>query len=418
MAQEDIIFRASPAEILSGLHPSLPFDEAPLWQEGENVIFRDGGVRPAIGSVILFNRLESDPAVGGQEAIIGGNKYIFWGNRQSLFRWQEAGSPADISRVSSYSGIRDESASQRATLWSMLHWGDQILATNGVDPLQVSADPASAGIFADLDTTAVFTTAEIVAPVRDFVLALNLSIGGDVIGWADAGSLTGWAATAGGESGQLQIRGLGSDIVAAAALGDGLAIYGANRMHHASFVGSPNFIGERHLLDGIGAVSKHSVAAAGRLHYGFGPRGIWQTDGFQFKYIDQPDIHDFIFNDLNTNQISKAVSWNDQALDTVFFSYPRAGSLDNNRTIGFDYRTGIWSILSYGRSGALSQSIFAFAIHMTALGEILGQPDETAPIEQGGIPLKLTPLDANIVVGFGEGRFGQGGFGGKQTVAG
>ena len=66
-------------EVTSGLRPDLEGDKVPLWADGRNVVFEDGGVRPAPGRYSVAAKLQSLPPNGAVETIIGGKNTIFWG---------------------------------------------------------------------------------------------------------------------------------------------------------------------------------------------------------------------------------------------------------------------------------------------------------------------------------------------------
>lgn len=422
-------------EIVSGLHPSLHPDAVPLWIEGENVLEDDAALRPAPGNFLLALKLTLEAALGLIEAeviatppAIGRVKTIFKGTKSKLSRWDEGtASEVDVTRTAGGDygvGRGTEATSSKPALrWSFNQLGDWVVGVNGHDIPQIyKATDAAPQKFKNLVLTGggalPFSWAEIVRQISVFTIVLNTSNGGDIMEWADEDDIHAWGATQENSAGKLPIRNLNSSIVAAEDLGAaGLGVYGADQLHLASYVGPPEIIGARKLLDGVGAWGKSAIAAVGSVHYGWGPRGIFQTDGNSFAYLDSPSIRHYIEQNLNVAQASKIVAWPLIRFNSVAFFAPMFGDVWCNRALVWNWQRKTWWIWGFGRQAATAGKVLQDALVADHVGNIYEVSDSIGPTNEavGVMPLKA---DAIITTGIGTVGMGEMGLGGYSKVEG
>lgn len=418
--------------VAGGLSPSLPFDKIPLWADGSNVVFQQGGVRPFASQVQLAAKLSTARPLGAMEMSLSGTRALFWGTAKKLYRFLDGtGSAVDVTRTSggdydtdatspAWTAAPDSTINQEATLWSFAQWGDaSCFATNGGSRIQVYDAPS--GKFRDIASAAAAPDrAEILFRWRQFLLAFNTSNGSHVVDWADADNPEGtgaWTPSTTNTAGELEIFDLNSPIVAVVELGDAIGIYGTDQLKALVAVDPPFYFAQQHLLTGIGAVGKHSVVNVGRLHYGISHRGIFRTDGTQIQWIDTPQISDYIFLNVNMRQLSKALAWHSPSEQVVRFFWPEAGENNNTRGVEFNYGNDSWTILGYGRAAATPGSVFFFPIALTNEGDVLQeQVDDQAPTV-GSSPMVLGAA-ATLTVGYDQGGYDQGGYDGTLFTGG
>ena len=411
-----------PSELVrSGITPSLENDVPPLWVDGGNVVFRDGGIRPEPGQFKLFDKLQKKPVIGVNEMVRDGNKILYWGSVDKLYKGDRTQTPPTAEVGTGYTGIQDATESQEATRWSLEPWGRWMFAANGINDLQV--DKAT-GTMVPLEDEVGFTfpdgiadnfAPEIVLKIKSFLMAFRQNDGDaglNTVYWCSDNSPLDWATAADNSAGNIPIRDMPSPIIAALPMGSGAATYSTSSMHLVQFIGSPNWFGVARVLDGIGAFGKHSVVVVGRRHFGMGPRGIFETDGTDFRYIDQPEAHRYIYDDINLVQKSKVVGWHDVDLERVVWFYCSKQSNTWDRAIGFDYRNRVWMFPQYYRSAASQTAVFDFPITADEDGNIYLQSIGSVPPPPDSAPIQLQDSVGFSGVGFGEGGFGTGGFGG------
>jgi hypothetical protein len=177
-------------------------------------------------------------------------------------------------------------------------------------------------------------------------------------------------------------------------------------------VGAPLYFGSNRQMVGIGAMSKNAITSIGRVNYGMGPRGFFQTDGFNYDYIDQPSIHDFVYDDFVSSLRPLVCSWADPSENYVFWSLPWGdGATDNTITVGFNIKNRTWTILAFARTAATSSAVLDFPVTFDRYGNIYQQGISGIATGSEFSPLQLDPT-YTLQLPFGHAGFGDGGFGG------
>jgi hypothetical protein len=283
-----------------------------------------------------------------------GSSHIYLGDRADLYRYDGGATVALL--TGTFTGIEDETATQLATTWSMIPFGDWMICSNGVDVPQVikgsAANPAAlAGVAGN------FTTAEILAAQNEHILALNTNNSPYEIRWCDSGDPEDWTPTASNTAGFLAIREARSPIMAGVPLQQFTAIYTREGLFLLEYIGSTTVrFRYLHSINGIGALSKQSVVEVGRLNYGVGQQGFWRTDGNSFAYIDEPAVRQEFVDNLLVAQASKVCSQHNEEETTVWWYYPTAD--EPNKGLGFNYVNQSWSVRNFGRTSALERNVF------------------------------------------------------------
>lgn len=398
-------------DFLSGVFPDLPQTQKPLFSDSGNVLFTERGVRAMPGQNTLIQPQVASPVRGLIATRISGTETIFFGYIDSLYKWTESGGASSVG--SGYSGILNQTSTQLATFWSMTRWGDWILATNGVDAPVIFKSSS----FATLTTSSTFSTAEIFLTWRDYVLAFNTDNVDTEIRWCHSGDPEDWAVAANKTAGALNARDSDSEIKAAIVNGGNIFFTTGNQLHVVEFLNAPFYFGTRKLLDGIGSLGKHAICSAKGLLYGFSHRGIWRSDGASYEYIDTPAVRRYIFEDINSNQLSKAHCWHDLQDSSVTFYFPAESSSEPDKGLAFNYRDQNWAKITYGRSVAEDSGVFSVALLGSITGAILQQDIEGVP--GAGVSIQSHPITEGTVtleLPFGGGAFGDGAFGGSTTL--
>jgi len=407
-------------ELMGGISPNIPGrSQTPttsllnsakpkFFVDGRNVVFEESSVQPTSGQRLIVSPVNQDSITGLLSVNAAGTPTAYYGNSTTLFEYTTAGGATSVG--SGYAGVENATSTTPATLWSLTSWGTWIAATNGVDVPQIFKGTS----FANL-TGLSFTTAEIFIERSPFMIAFNTSNGVAEAEWCDEDNIEDWSPTTSNAAGNLTIREAGGPILAAVMRGKDVAFYTNNRMFILEFVGAPFWFRYRPLLMGIGTVGKAAVVAVGAIHYGFGPEGIWATDGTKFEYIASPEIRDFIYNNINLEQISKVVAWHDRQQHSVIFFWPEDPSTANSLGVVFNYKNKIWSIDDRGRSAATYAPDFGVSLAGDSSGYLWQQNitgDPTTNTNSGELPVQD---EISYQVGFGEGGFGEVPFGGDWT---
>lgn len=371
-------------ETESGLFAAVHPLDAPLWVAGENVIFADGGPQKMPGwTRIASATLPAGEVVRGVETqqTETGIQRIFLGSQSKLYQWQ-AGAGV-VQKGTGFTGSLHETATTPATSWSFSRFGNWVLASNGVNKVQVAKNGAD---FADLAGT-TFTYAAVLMRRGPHILAMNTSSGGNWVHWCDLDNPEIWAPTAENAAGDLTIRDLDGPILAACPLGDQIAILGKNQMGLLTYTGDAFVFTYQPVLSGIGAVSKNAVVEANRRIYGMGREGFWACDGVTYQYLDTPAIKDYLAGRVDTSQLSKVTATYDSSRDMVVWWLPTVIGQENTFGVGYRIKNGSWTLLNFGRSAAAPQ-VGAFAYPVTA--EVAGG----IVLHNNGVDSHVSPMTA------------------------
>jgi hypothetical protein len=93
------------------------------------------------------------------------------------------------------------------------------------------------------------------------------------------------------------------------------------------------------------------------------------------------DALDYVFEDINTSQISKVYAVHNSQHGEIWWFYPSEGNLENNRYISFDYKEGHWNVGVLERTAAVDLGVFSNPIWADADGDLYNQ--ETGSIHSG-----------------------------------
>jgi len=413
-------------EIPTGLQPDRGEDRIDFWEDGENIIFQDGALQPAPGQYLLLPKPQASPVVGLLDSRSSdGKRNIFVGTLDSIHHWAEFAAVVDRTVAGDYSGVEEATATAPATLWSMVSWGDRVFATNYVDEIQTWVLGGAAtflgmsnGAWSDLPAN---YRASILGKIGPFLFAFRTAAGATIndftIDWCDFDDPAVWTPAVTNAAGSLEVRDLGSPIVAAVPFADGYAVYGVNECRYLAPVPAPDYFGIRPLLSGIGALSKASVVSVERLQYGMGPRGIWAHDGSQVQYIDTPDVHDYIYSNINQAQASKCVAAFDSVENLVMFFWPSGGSIYLDLGVAFNRNNATWTKLSFARTASSPGYAFEGALTGSREGDVWAHPAIGFAPADTGAPLTFSPtLTLLTHAGYGHCGYGMGYYGSTVSM--
>lgn len=349
-------------QINSGIYKDPANNLVPLWSDGKNIVFDPEGPRPVHGfSSLALNKPAGLPVRGMIQSWITGNKYIFFGNKNNLYKYDDG--------LDSITEVSKATDAYSAAFWSFDNWGDWVLATNDAEVVQVYKD--TVGDFADLSTDIASLTAPIVVTTRAHAIFFGTDAENREITWSDEDDVTVYTPQISNAAGSLYVRSLASPIRAAANHPSGILFYGDSSVHLLRWVGPPYYFGEQRLYTNIGALGKYAVVHIKGTHFGIGSNGIWSfSPGQEPQYIDRPQIHNYVFDDLDHDNAEKTVAWYDENQDLLVISYPSKedGQGEPTRSVAMTLATGGWSPLDFAASAAAESPVFQY----TSAGDYLG----------------------------------------------
>lgn len=357
--------------VVSGIWPDRFSLNAPLWIDGANVQFDDKGVLSMQGYSSAGTKIGTVPVRGMFQHISGANRNLYFGDTTQIFLWDGS----SITSVGSgYTGNQDSAGTDwdsgttfwdsgsttwdgtfgtLASVWSMTDFGSWVLATNGKDAPQIKKGASFAAL-----SGPDFTTAEVFVKSGPHILAFNTSVNNRGFAWCHADDPETWVPTSTNSAGDLIIREIDSEIIAAAPLANQVMVYGEKSMFAVRYIGSPLYFGYSQVLSNRGAASKMAVVTVGRRQYVMSEDAFYMTDGSTYQDIDNDDIRNHVFGNFNVGQKRKIASWHDEENTEIRWYYPSSGTQENDKGVGYNYVTKLWTLYTEAKTSAIGREVF------------------------------------------------------------
>jgi hypothetical protein len=289
----------------SGIVPGLDEEQILLWEENRNVVHEDQGLARYFGadqidtvteSITNITQLQSSSGV--KQAVISGNTSI----------WLYDG--AVVTLINS-----PFTAGGKPVLET---WGNWVLATNGVDPVKIWK---GSGVFGNLAGT-TFTRALQVIRRQPYMFALNTNVGFSNVHWCSDDNVEVWTPLPTNTAGDFNIRDLAGEIKGGCPIGENLGIYSQEAISIAAYVGPPAIFGFNTTVRGVGIYGPKAVAAFGGQNFGFGPQGLFITDGFSFNMLSSDVMRNYIKKNLDESKAHDITVLYNELAETAEFRFP------------------------------------------------------------------------------------------------
>lgn len=195
----------------------------------------------------------------------------------------------------------------------------------------------------------------------DFLIAMNMSEGSSDyhtrVRFSDltaAGQIPGsWDASDPTTSaGFIDLVDMGTPIVDGLPLGNKFIIYSNDETYMMDFVGGTFIMNTRKLFDDAGIVNLNCVVEAERKHFVMSADDIYVHDGVTKKSIVDSRIRKYVFNSIDTGNLTSCFVHHNESTNEVYFCYK---SLDDmaeytagdgcNRAAVYNYNNDTWSFM-------------------------------------------------------------------------
>lgn len=243
-----------------------------------------------------------------------------------------------------------------ATKWSFAPWGNNLLASNYEEPIQIISGAAF-----DRHRTLVShgLRARIVDVFAKHVIALNTvdELDGAVPNrwwWSGLGNAEDWRYDDPASEGGFQtLQPNSQPITGGAALRDSYVIFQEHMTHLVNYVGGTLVFAKQVVNSRIGALSQGLVQSAGDVVIFFGQNNIYRFDGYSFDTIGEGNNR-WIFKGLNMAQVSQSFSFIDRSTKEAWFVIPHDGDRPNLACI-YDITNNLWTFEDIDASAGCTQ---------------------------------------------------------------
>lgn len=237
------------------------------------------------------------------------------------------------------------------TLWTMDHWGEDLIAcprsgkiyhwaktgSPYAPAVQVTNSPANAlGIF--------------IADVRRILVAYGAHDGSANdpvnIAWTDEEDFTDWTPTATNTAGSIRCE-TGNEIVGVVKTRGGFMVSTDTAVYSFRYIGGNAIFALNKVADGIGLIAPHAGVDAGGIVYFMGRDNFYVYDG---TVRELPcDIHNDIFDNIDRTQVYKVYADTNRKFSEIWWHFPGA-SVENDRVAVYNLMDKAWSIMEFGRT--------------------------------------------------------------------
>ena len=255
-----------------------------------------------------------------------------------------------------------------ATTWSFDTWGEYLVGCSTSDGKLYewqldSATPTKAAVITNAPTSCqgLLVTAE------RSLLALAASGDARKVAWSDLEDNTVWTPSSTNNAGSIILQTTGKIVCAKRVRGQNLILTDIDA-HTLTYVGQP-FVYQAEIAGrACGVVSANAVSVLDNMAVWMGIKGFHIFDGY-VKPLSC-EVYDYVFNNLNINQISKVYAVNNAQYNEVWWFYPSANSNENDSYVVWDYLENHWSIGTLARTAGTDRSVFRNPIMVGANGYI------------------------------------------------
>ena len=283
-----------------------------------------------------------------------------------------------------------------ATSWSMDSWGAYLLACADTDGrlLQWTNTSVSAPL-----TNAPTSCKGLVVTDERFVFALGAGGEPRKVAWCDQEDATTWSALATNQAGDLTLATSGV-IMCGRSVRGGTLILTTVDAHIAIYSGPPFVYGFERVGDGCGIVGPNAISATATMAVWMGVEGFFTFDGYA-RPLRCP-VSEYVFSDINRNQLAKVSSWTNPLYKEIWFHYPSSGSTECDRYVIWNYLDDIWTIGVLDRSCGTGVGVLDVPVLATATGKIYEHEVGTAYLDLTGTAMSVYAESGPIQIGVGE----------------
>ena len=349
------------------------------WRDANLVRWHDGVMRPVGG----WRTRSSTAAAAKMRGMLtwtdnSDDRWIAAGTYNKLYVWDAGGTQSDITPAGLTAGREDAVAFtgygggffgyygygvarpdtvriQPATSWHLQPWGEYLVACNEDDGKIYQWTLNTASVAALLSNAPTSNNGILVTQER-FLFALGAGGNPRKVQWSDREDNNTWTPATTNEAGDLELNTSGHIMAGVNVQGQSL-ILTSRDAHVANYVGPPYVYGIELVGTscGLAAAQACVVVDAGAFWMGVG--SFYAYSGGRVQELNS-DVSDYVFNDMNKAQVSKAFGVSNSMFGEIWWFYPSSQSTENDRYVAFNYVENTWYIGSLARTAGSDRGAF------------------------------------------------------------
>jgi hypothetical protein len=203
-----------------------------------------------------------------------------------------------------------------------------------------------------------------------------------LVRWSDADNPFEWVPSTLNQAGELRLS-YGSYIVTSTDTRQEILIWTDAAIFSMQYLGPPYVWGINLLLENISIASPNAVYTVNNVTYWMGVDKFYVYSG---RVETLPcALRQFVFTNINTDQLAQVVCGANEGYNEVWWFYPTADSLINNRYVIYNYVENTWAYGSLERGYWLDSPLrqfpmAAFSYQKSYLALAIGSTEDTLPL--------------------------------------
>jgi len=247
---------------------------------------------------------------------------------------------------------------QEVGTWALDNWGEYLLAVSPDDETLYEWQ-LNTSVTAQAVSNAPTCKSMVVTEER-FVMALHAGGNPRKVQWCDQEDNTSWTANATNQAGDLELQTNGIIMCGARMRGRTL-ILTTTDAHIATYQGAPFVYGIERVGTACGISSRKALVAVDEGAFWMGKKAFFMFDGQVAREL-ACEVSDYVFDDINADQITKSFAVNNSKYGEVWWFYPSEGSTEVNKYVAFDYKENHWHIGELTRTTGVDAGVFRHPI--------------------------------------------------------
>lgn len=264
-----------------------------------------------------------------------------------------------------------------AATWSLDNFGEDLVGCCTGDgyiyrwsPSQASlangAEKAQRLVNAPQGVSSIFVTEE------RALVALGANNNPRKVSWSSRENLSEWKSTALNTAGDLDAVTPGK-LLAGVKWRKQSLLFTDTDTHLMAYEGTPYIYGITQLSQAGGLAGPRAATSITEMVAWMSTTGFWMYDGVA-KQVSC-DVHEYVFRDINILQSAKIVAGHNSQWNELWWMYPSAGSVENDRIVIWNYVEGWWSLGKIDRTAWADRGVWPRAVACDAAGNLYQHED-------------------------------------------
>jgi hypothetical protein len=209
---------------------------------------------------------------------------------------------------------------------------------------------------AKLLSNAPVNNESLVVTSERFLFALGAGGNPRKVAFSDRENNNLWTPAVTNEAGDIELNTSGSIMKGLRVRGQTL-ILTTRDAHSATYIGPPYVYGFERVGTSCGLAAREAAVVVDAGAFWMGANSFYTYNGSAVAELPC-DVSDYVFNDINQAQISKAFGMSNSMFGEIWWFYPSAGNTENDRYVVFNYVEGTWYIGQLDRTAGTDRGVY------------------------------------------------------------